>query len=267
MQEPAGLRRLWVRSVMARRPWSGWLAGGLAAVTVITGADAALGSHVVLAGVLAIVALVVGLGGRRGDAIVVAGVSVAIAAVSGVWNGWGSAWSVSLVVVVAASVVAVVVALARATAIVTARRLRVLRDLLALGRDAPDVETAVDRVLQVVVPAMGDACVLDLEGRRAGARAIGPDGPRAEDALGNWAPAAGLGAGEQPRLIEVLDDDTARAAGLRSGLVMPLPARGVRGRGAHRGGRPERPALQRGGRRLRRARRPAASRSSSRTPA
>ena len=223
--EPPGLRRLWVRSVMARRPWSVWLPAGLVGVGLLTAADLALGSHVVLAGMLAVIALVVGLGGRRGDAIVVSGVAIAVAAVSGTWNGWGSTWSVSLIVVVAASLVAVVVALARATAIVTARRLRVLRNLLALGRDAPDVETAVDRILRVVVPAMGDACVLDLDGRRVGARAVGPDAAEVEEALGGWTPPAARG--EQPRLVEPLDDDVARTAGLRAALVMPLPARGT----------------------------------------
>jgi GAF domain-containing protein len=212
---------------MARRPWSRWLPGGLASVAALTAADLALGSHVVLAGVLAVVALVVGVGGRRGDAIATAGVAIAVAALSGLWNGWDTEWTVSLVVVVAASVVAVVVALARATAIVTARRLRVLRDLLALGRDAPDVETAVDRVLRVVVPAMGDACVLDLAGRRVGVRAIGPQSAEAEQVLRDWTPDPEIKPGERPRIVEHLTDDTTRAVGLRAALTMPLPIRGA----------------------------------------
>src|SRR5687768_12475201 len=136
-----GVRRLWVRSVLARRPWSGWLPGGLTGVAAITALDVATGEHVVLASALAIVALVVGLGGRRGDALVVATSAVVVAAISGLWNDWGFDYTVALIVVVAACVVAVLVALVRASAIVASRQLRILRDLLALGRDAPDMET------------------------------------------------------------------------------------------------------------------------------
>jgi GAF domain-containing protein len=224
--ELQGVRRLWVRSVLARRPWSAWLPAGLAGVAVITALDVATGEHVALASALAIVALVFGLGGRRGDAIAVAGAAVAVAAISGLWNEWGAAYTVSLVVVVAASVVAVLVALVRASAIVASRQLRILRDLLALGRGAPDMETTIERVLGVVVPAFGDASVLDLEGRRAGVRALPSLGEQAEAALRDWTPPAATGADSAPRLVEPLDDEAARAAGLRAALRMPLPTRG-----------------------------------------
>src|SRR4030095_8861075 len=91
--ELQGVRRLWVRSVLARRPWSAWLAGGLVGVAVVLAFDIASGSHVALGSALAIVALVVGLGGRRGDAIVVAATAVAVAAISGLWNDWGAAYT------------------------------------------------------------------------------------------------------------------------------------------------------------------------------
>jgi GAF domain-containing protein len=223
------VRRLWIRSVLARRPWSAWLPGGLAGVAVVLAFDLAAGSHVALASALAIVALVVGLGGRRGDAIVVAVASVAVAAISGLWNGWGAPYTVTLVVVVAASVVAVLVALVRASAIVASRQLRILRDLLALGRDAPDMETTIDRVLGVVVPAFGDAAVLDLEGRRVGVRTLPPGDPEAEAALWEWTPPASE-TRSAPRRVERLDDDAARSAGLRAALTMSLPTRsGVTG--------------------------------------
>src|SRR5215211_7399417 len=108
---------------------------GLAGVALVTGADIALGSRAVLVSALSVVVLAVAVFGRRGDAAVVGAVSVLVAALSGLWNGWGLGYVVGVVVVAAASAVAVVVTLGRDSAEATGRQLALLRELLELGRD------------------------------------------------------------------------------------------------------------------------------------
>src|SRR4051794_26368770 len=144
------------RSVLAPPLWSRWAPAGLAAIALITLANVAIGSRVIILSALAIVALAVGAGGRRGDALAVAAAAILVAALSGLWNGWGLRYVVVLVVVAAASVVAVAAAVARAQAEATERQLGLLRALLALGRGAADVETLVARVLDLLVPALAD---------------------------------------------------------------------------------------------------------------
>src|SRR4051794_37759957 len=178
---------LGARSVLAPPLWSHWAAYGLAAVALITLADLAVGSRVVVLSALAIAVLAVGAAGRRGDALAVAAAAVLVAALSGLWNDWGLRYVVVLVVVAASSAVAVVVAIGRAQADATARQLGLLRALLALGRGAADVRTLVDRVLDLLVPALADLAWMDLrlegEPRRLGARGAGPQREDAERAL------------------------------------------------------------------------------------
>src|SRR4051794_41537721 len=183
----ARARLLGPRSVLAPPVWSRWAAIGLGGIALVAAADIAVGSRAVLASALAVVSLAVGAGGRRGDALAVAVTAVLVAAVSGLWNDWGLRYVVALVVVVASSVVAVVVAIGRAHAEATERQLGLLRALLDLGRGAADVGTLVDRVLDLLVPALADLAWLDLrlegEPRRLGARGTGPQRDAAERAL------------------------------------------------------------------------------------
>src|SRR4051812_1290216 len=210
----ARARLLGPRSVLAPPVWSRWAAIGLVGIALVTAADIAVDSRVVLASALAVVSLAVGAGGRRGDALAVAVTALLVAALSGLWNDWGLRYVVVLVVVAASSMVAVVVAIGRAQAEATERQLGLLRALLDLGRGAANVGTLVDRVLDLLVPGLADLAWLDLrlegEPHRLGARGAGPDRAGAERAL--------IAAGP--------DDDTALdALGVRSVLFQPLATR------------------------------------------
>src|SRR4051794_6693862 len=104
---PQRVRGIWVRSALAPPLWSRALAAGLLGIVVIAGVDIALGTRVTLAGALAIVALGVGLVGERGDAVVLSCGCVAVAALSGLWSEWNATWTVTLAVVAASSVTAI----------------------------------------------------------------------------------------------------------------------------------------------------------------
>src|SRR3954453_13391028 len=180
----ARARLLGPRSVLAPPVWSRWAAIGLGGIALVTAADIAVGSRAVLASALAVVSLAVGAGGRRGDALAVAVAALLVAAVSGLWNDWGLRYVVALVVVVASSVVAVVVAIGRGHAEATERELGPPGAALDLGRGAADVGTLVDRVLDLLVPALADLAWLDLrlEGETRGPRARGRGPPGGDNA-------------------------------------------------------------------------------------
>jgi GAF domain-containing protein len=151
-------------SVLAPRPFSPVLWGGLAGIVLIAVLDVAVGSHVALAGALAVVALLVALGGRQGDTLVVAALALAVGLASGSWNGWDSAWFVALIVLAASAVISVLVALLRLAAVVTGRRLALLRALLELADEpAADVPELSDRLLGLLVPRFADDGRIDLE--------------------------------------------------------------------------------------------------------
>src|SRR3954463_11525300 len=158
----ARARLLGPRSVLAPPVWSRWAAIGLGGIALVAAADIPVGSRVAPARRLPGVSLAVGAGGRRGDALAVAATALLVAAVSGLWNDWGLRYVVALVVVAASSVVAVAVAIGRAQAEATERQLGLLRALLELGRGTADVGTLVDRVLDLLVPALSDLAWLDL---------------------------------------------------------------------------------------------------------
>src|SRR4051794_10384105 len=226
----ARARLLGPRSVLAPPVWSRWAAIGLGGIALVTAADIAVDSRVVLASALAVVSLAVGAGGRRGDALAVAVTAVLVAAVSGLWNDWGLRYVVALVVVAASSVVAVVVAIGRAHAEATERQLGLLRALLDLGRGAADVGTLVDRVLDLLVPGLADLAWLDLrlegEPRRLGARGAGPQREDDERALIE----AGAGGGAAPHGLGARPPLFPPPAAPPGPLRAPSPALGPSGR-------------------------------------
>jgi GAF domain-containing protein len=82
---------------------------------------------------------------------------------SGSWNGWGSAWLVSLIVLGASAAIALLVGLLRLAAVVTGRRLALLRALLELADEPADVPELSDRLLALLVPRFADDGQIDLE--------------------------------------------------------------------------------------------------------
>jgi serine phosphatase RsbU (regulator of sigma subunit)/PAS domain-containing protein len=249
--QPQGLSRLWIRSALAPATWSSRWALGAAGIAVIAGVEAIVGPNPALGSALAVVALVVGLWGGRGDAIAVALACIAAAAISGELDGWDAAWTVTVVVVAASSIAAVLVSLLRATAITTARQLELLQGLARLATRTRTVREIAEAVLEILVPAYADVSMLDLAipgyERRIGVRVAGPHRGRAEDWLRRRPPIQphlpgaqrAIATGE-PTLVEELEDELLqeiaadeadlaelRRTGARSMLLLPLATRGA----------------------------------------
>jgi PAS domain S-box-containing protein len=243
--------RLWVGSALAPPLWSRWLSAGLLGVAIIVALDVAVGSRAALGSALAIIALAVGFLGRRGDTIVVASCCVAAAVLSGLWGGWNAAWTVTLVVVAASSISAVLVSLLRAAAITTARQLDLLRELTGLTGGSRSVVELAESLLDLLVPAYADVATLDLAvqdlDRRVGARVAGPGAAATERWLRGRPPVDPSLPGSQQvistgklafveevrdemlRELAVDDADLARLRGLRvrSAITLPLATRGA----------------------------------------
>ena len=246
LPEPAA-----TRSVLAPAPWSRWLWVGLAAVAALTALDVAVDRQVVLAGALAAVALAVGLLGHRGDALVIGAAALVAALGATAWDaGDATEQAIAIAVTATAGVTAFVTAVLRDAAAASARQFALLRGLAELADGASSVETTIDRVLDLLVPAVADVCALDLvidhEQVRLGARVAGGEGGELEQALLRRRPAPrSVGAGtaqalrvQQSLLMDPITDEllTAvaatpedlarlRAAGLRAALFLPLVAR------------------------------------------
>jgi serine phosphatase RsbU (regulator of sigma subunit)/PAS domain-containing protein len=240
-----------VRSALAQPAWSRWLVVGLLGIAVIVGVDIVGGSRVALGSALAVIALAVGLAGGRGDAIAVASGCVGAAALSGLWGEWGAAWTVTLVVVAASSISAILVSLLRATAVTTGRQLELLRELAGLGNSAGDVQGVSEALLELLVPRYADAAMLDLavqdHDRRVAVRVAGPDGRETAEWLRRRAPVdlrlpaaqRAIATGQSWLVAEIddellreiaTDDDDLRrlrAMRARSALTLPLATRGA----------------------------------------
>jgi PAS domain S-box-containing protein len=218
---------------------------------VVVAADVAVGSQHVLASALAIVALIVGVAGHRGDAAATAAVAIVAAALSGFWDEWGAPYTIALVVVVATSVIAMLLALVRVSASVSRRQVALLRRLLEFA-DGSDVDLIGDQLLDLLVPDLADSCALDLivdgRDRRLGARVSGPGAGALETRLRNRAPSGGaLPAGTRramqsgkSQLVEAVDDsflqamahdeedlDLLRGLDMRSAMFLPMTTRGM----------------------------------------
>jgi serine phosphatase RsbU (regulator of sigma subunit)/PAS domain-containing protein len=240
-----------VRSALAPRAWSRWLAAGVAGIAAIAVAELAFGAHPALGSAFAVVALLVGLLGGRGDTIAVAAGCVAVAAISGFAEGWDAPWTVTMVVVGASSACAVLVSLLRATAVTTSRQLELLRRLAGHSNSSRDVQSLSEALVELLVPDYADAAMLDLaiqdQERRVAVRVAGPDAADVEPWLARRPPVDASLPGAQraiataePLLVEDVDDElmaaiaadgddleALRGLRVRSGLTLPLATRGA----------------------------------------
>jgi len=248
---PRPVSGLWVRSALAPPDWSRWTALGIAAIAAVEVAELIVGAHAGIAATFGVVALLVGFMGGRGDAVAVAAVAPVAAALAGLLHGWDTTWTVTLVVVAACSLAAVLVSLLRATAVTTTRQLALLRDLTRLGRTARELQALADTLLDILVPNFADAAALDLAvhgyAGRFGVRVATPDAPRVEEWLRGRPPVDVELPGAQraivtgrPWLVEDVDDDLLRTIAVddadlarlrslrpRSSLTLPLTTRGA----------------------------------------
>jgi serine phosphatase RsbU (regulator of sigma subunit)/PAS domain-containing protein len=248
---PHGAARLWIRSALAPAPWSRWWLAGVAGIAAIAVAEIAFGAHPAVGSAFAVVALLVGLAGGRGDTIAVAVGCVAAMALSGLWSAWDAGWTITLIVVAASSVSAVLVSLLRAVAVTTGRQLELLDRLGTHVNSSRGVSELAESLLDLLVPAYADAAMLDLSvqdyDRRVAARVAGPQGRAAEAWLRARPPVEPALPGSRraittgrPSLVDPVDDELLRrlssgdedlerlrTLAARSALTLPLATRGT----------------------------------------
>jgi serine phosphatase RsbU (regulator of sigma subunit)/PAS domain-containing protein len=248
---PRGAATLWIRSALAPPPWSRWWMAGVAGIAAIAVAEIAFGAHPAVGSAFAVVALLVGLVGGRGDTIAVAIGCVVAMAVSGAWGAWDTGWTITLVVVAASSLTAVLVSLLRAAAVTSGRQLELLDRLGTHANSSRGVRELAQTLLDLLVPVYADAAMLDLAlqgyDRRVAARVAGPQGRAAEEWLRGRPPVGPALPGTQrviatgqPAFVDEVDDallqrlasgdgDLERLRGMRarSALTLPLATRGA----------------------------------------
>ena len=131
---------------------------------VVAASTPPLGSEAALAAALAVVALLVALTGRHGDTLVVAGGCARSGGGERRLERMGRPVAgLRSCVVAACAIIAVLVALLRLSAIVTARRLELLRGLLELADEPAGVSELSSRLLALLVPAFADEGRIDLD--------------------------------------------------------------------------------------------------------
>jgi len=202
------------------------LPGALALLVLLGLVDVAVGS-VVFVPLFVLAPLVVALRGGVAETAIAAGAAVAMAIVSGTWNsalGTGR-WWVGLLLVTAGGLAAIAAAATRLRLQRDAERLEVLVELGDAARGATVGETA-DRLAEMLVPAVADACVIELTedhvGRRvAAARAAESLAAGAARLLEETTPLDA--ANDEATLVDPVPGD---GLGLRSCLGVPLHARG-----------------------------------------
>ena len=178
-----------------------------------------------------LVVLAVALVASWREVAAAAALATALAAASGAWNhNAGSSSHLTRIVVVGlGALLAVATARARDAAAVAREeadderhRLELLAEV-ARPRGAVRLEAAVAPLAEILLPALGDCCWLDLFGpdrsRRLLARALGPDSAAIEAAL--------AGPPEEteppePALLDPQSDERLARAGLASAAVVPL---------------------------------------------
>jgi serine phosphatase RsbU (regulator of sigma subunit)/ketosteroid isomerase-like protein len=158
-----------------------------------------------------------------------------------------------IAVVVVAAVFVALIALAtiyRSSSKRAARRFRILYDIALVADGGRSLEQTLDAIAEILVPALGDYCMIDVieEGgiRRAAVRVDGPEAERIEAGLAGRKPAlqaqladAASVVRQEPRLFESVTEEDLRpvaedeedlsflmAMGIRSFVTVELRARG-----------------------------------------
>jgi serine phosphatase RsbU (regulator of sigma subunit)/PAS domain-containing protein len=200
------------------------LALGFGIEVVLAVVDHAMDSSSVLVAALLLGPLVVALLAGPRETAIVALFGVAVAVAGGAWNDeFGSAeYWIRLAVLVAGSVLATVGAGARRRTSLTLDRFELLAAVGEVADGSLALAETVERVLDILVPALGDLCVIDgrnADGslRRLGARVNAPDAAEVEQALlrRRVVPAAPVGMAHvietrQSQLLSSFGDDQLR---------------------------------------------------------
>ena len=162
-----------------------WLVVGLAALAVPALVDIATGDDAFARSLYLLPVLAIATRARAREVAIVGLAAIALAVLSTLWNeGGGSA--LPLVTVVAGTAIAVLAArerhdaiAARSAAETERRQLRLLGDAARITDGAADIDEALRRLLDLLVPDFADAAWVDVLQpggvRRLAARAAGPD--------------------------------------------------------------------------------------------
>ena len=225
------------------------LLSGLAIAGVLAVLDASIGSSLALIGLVVFAPLVSALHGDPRDVAAVGAAATLLIALSGFWNdNFGEGvYAQRLAVCVAITAIAVIAARNRERTQRDRERFAVLAATGEIADGTRDLATTVERLNQLLVPAIADICIVDAvsagEVRRLSVRA---DGPRGDEIAAAFAARRPLQPDDprlpqQPFLAErvgdellrdLADDETElerlRAAHIGSAIVVPLRARGRR---------------------------------------
>src|SRR4051794_8092870 len=191
--------------------------GALALLVVVALVDLVVGLALFVP-LFVLAPLVVALRGAPSETAVASTAAVALAVLSGAWNGalGTGRWWVGLLLVAVGSLAAVLAAVTRLRLQRDAERLELL---VELGDGAPGatVEETAARLGGLLVPAVADACLVELagdDGARRVACAVGAEAT----ALAETSPP------DEPALCDPMPPGAAGA--IRSCLSVPLHARG-----------------------------------------
>ena len=136
---------------------------GFAMLAVLVAADVALGSTVNLTGTFIVVPFLTALWAGTRITALVALATLAATFASGVWNNnfWDSDYDARLIVVLVGSFLAIAGAWARERARAAAERLGLLNAVGAIADGSLPLDQTLERVIQVIVPAFADFCMVD----------------------------------------------------------------------------------------------------------
>lgn len=225
---------------------------GFAMLTAIIVADVVLGKEVNLAGTLIVVPFVTAFWGSVRVTALVGVATLAATVASGAWNEsyWDSDYDARLAVVLVGAALAVASAWARQRARQGAQRLALLDEVGAIADGSLPLARTLERVIEVIVPAIADFCMIDAihdqRVMRSAVRARGAPGGKdlamerrlaaREPSLPDWMIRPEAPFPRQPRFIPKFTDedirliargdlDWLRGLGLRSSITVAMLAR------------------------------------------
>ncbi len=231
------------------------MVAGLAVAAAIVAIDVAAGAHTSITTALVLAPFVTALLGSTRDTVIVAIVATVIAGLSGIWNDnlWQPNYFLRMGIVAAGGAVGVAAARERARAKAAGGRFRVLMDAARVVDDPLTLDQTIERLSNIVVPAVADVCIFDVgrgeDLQRLKVRASGPRAGEIESFLLEYGPACdetgaadGLGAmvvrGQTQLVVSVTEEHLRMLAreesdlerlhelGVCSGIAAPLRARG-----------------------------------------
>jgi PAS domain S-box-containing protein len=225
------------------------LAPGLTIAAALTVIDVWAAPPTAVIGIVVLAPLLTALFGTPRDVVAIGALAVALVALSALWhdNFGDVAYLQRIGVVAAVSVLAALTARGRAHMGRDRERFSILAALAEIADGTRSLQDTVERLHDLVVPAVADICIVDAvsqgELQRLAVRVAGRDGDVSARALKARPPATVevVGDPEQPRLLATVDDallrqistsqedlERLRSLGVTSAAIVPLRARGRR---------------------------------------